>query len=183
MPTFEKMDEKVLEAMSGHLKRVTYTEDSYIIREGEPLEKMLFITQGTAWSYPTSNTNHGSTIDYSIIKCLEKGDFYGNELLSWALKFGLSSEFPISTRVVKSQTKVEAFAIRAKDLKRVVHEFWWIFKSKLGHLHDVELEEHWEHLAACSLQARQRHRYAMNRNPELQKWRKLYFKVKEVKSR
>ncbi|PRQ46831.1 putative potassium channel, voltage-dependent, EAG/ELK/ERG [Rosa chinensis] len=160
---FKSMDARILKAICEHLKLVTYNEDSYIIRDGEPLEKMFFVTSGTAWSYTTStnanvagSTNNGS----SIIKCLARGDFYGEELLNWATtKFASFSEFPISTRTLKTQTKVEGFVLRANDLKSVVAKFWWYFSSKnLHQLNNSQLEQ-WQNLAASSLQAKWRLRH------------------------
>ncbi|XP_061999233.1 cyclic nucleotide-gated ion channel 1-like, partial [Rosa rugosa] len=178
VPLFEDMDEKVLNAICAHLKPVIYAEDSYILQEGEPLEKMLFITQGTAWSYTTiSETSTG----YSNTKCLGKGDLYGEELLSWALKSTPFSELPISTRIVRSQTKVEAFAIRAKDLKNVIAKFWWHFRrpDQLRYLEGFQLEhgEHWKHLAVSSIQANWRHYCALAKRRELREWRKKFITI------
>ncbi|XP_008242403.2 PREDICTED: cyclic nucleotide-gated ion channel 1-like [Prunus mume] len=153
VPMLENMNENVLKAICEHLKFVKYSEDKYIVREGEPLDKMLFITQGTAWSYPTNAS--GS----SAIKCLVKGDFYGEELLNWASELSSFSEFPKSTRIVKAHTKVEAFAIRANNLNIVVSTFWWHFSKRLGHIEESQLER-WQHLAACSIQAKWRRRHA-----------------------
>ncbi|KAI5318338.1 hypothetical protein L3X38_038046 [Prunus dulcis] len=157
----ENMDEQVLIAICERLKPVIYTEDAYIIREGEPLDKMLFIMQGTAWSYTTSSNCNicGSTSGSSNIKCLERGDFYGEELMNWASKLTSLSEFPISTRFVKCQTKVEAFAIRAKDLKGVVTKFWWHFSKEFE---SSQLEQ-WESLAISSLRAIRCRRHARAR--------------------
>ncbi|BBH08279.1 cyclic nucleotide gated channel 1 [Prunus dulcis] len=149
VPMLENMNKNVLKEICEHLKIVKYSEDNYIVREGEPLDKMLFITQGTAWSYPTSAT--GS----SAIKCLVEGDFYGEELLNWASKLNSFSEFPYSTRVVKAHTKVEAFAIKANSLNIVVSKFWWHFSKRLDHIEDSQLEK-WQSLAASSMQAKWR---------------------------
>ncbi|XP_008242336.2 PREDICTED: cyclic nucleotide-gated ion channel 1-like [Prunus mume] len=151
VPMLENMNIHVLKEICEHLKLVKYSEDNYIVREGEPLDKMLFITQGTAWSYPTSAT--GS----SAIKCLVKGDFYGEELLNWASKLNSFSEFPTSTRNVKAHTKVEAFAIKANSLNIVVSKFWWHFSKRLDHIEDSQLER-WQSLAASSIQANWRRR-------------------------
>ncbi|CAB4288270.1 unnamed protein product [Prunus armeniaca] len=155
VPMLENMNENVLKAICEHLQLVKYSEDKYIFREGEPLDKMLFITQGTAWSYPTNASGSSA----SAIKCLVKGDFYGEELLNWASKLSSFSEFPNSTRIVKAHTKVEAFAIRANNLNIVVSTFWWHFSKRLGHIEESQLER-WQHLAACSIQAKWRRRHA-----------------------
>ncbi|KAI5320204.1 hypothetical protein L3X38_039912 [Prunus dulcis] len=111
VPLLESTDEKVLKAICEYLKPVTYGEDVYIIREGEPLRKMFFITRGTALTYTTIK---GGT---NVCKCLEKSDFHGEELLNWAFKLCSFSELPISTTNLMSQTKVEVFSIRANHFK------------------------------------------------------------------
>ena len=129
---FRYMDEAVLNLICDNLKPVIYTENSYIIRAGEPLDLMLFNTEGIIWTYTTTDgsTKSGS----SITECLGKGDFYGDELLTWASLYMPFSDLPISTQNVKCHTKVEAFCLMAKDLKAVVSKFWWHFSKALPNL-------------------------------------------------
>ncbi|TQD84515.1 hypothetical protein C1H46_029950 [Malus baccata] len=153
VPLLHNLDEQVLEAVCGNLKQVMYAEDSFIVREGEPLDKMLFITQGIAWIYSSSSSNTGGN------GCLQKSDFYGEQLLSWALKSSSFSDIPISTRTVKSHTKVEAFALMAVDVKCVVSRLWWHFSKEMSNPEDPRPEQ-WELLAASSVQATWRRRQA-----------------------
>ncbi|KAI5318336.1 hypothetical protein L3X38_038044 [Prunus dulcis] len=51
VPMLENMNENVLKAICEHLKLVKFSEDKYIVREGEPLDKMLFIIQEAASSF------------------------------------------------------------------------------------------------------------------------------------
>ncbi|PRQ57810.1 putative rmlC-like jelly roll protein [Rosa chinensis] len=149
-PVFQTIHKKVLKAICQHLVPLTYTEDSYIVQEGKPLGKMLLFIQGTAVTY-----SHGETSsDSSSNKWLEKGDFYGDELLNWAFKSPLFSDLPISTTNVVAQEKVEAFAIRAKDLKSICFKFWWLFNREVN----ASQLEQWKHLAASSIQTTWRHR-------------------------
>ncbi|PQM40185.1 hypothetical protein Pyn_29877 [Prunus yedoensis var. nudiflora] len=113
----QSIDERVLRMICDHLKPVIYTENSYVIRAGEPLDLMIFITQGIIWTFA--------------------GDFYGEELLSRISTYISFSDLPICTENVKCHTKVEAFALLAKDLRRVVSEFWWYFPN----LKNSELKE------------------------------------------
>ncbi|XP_004308365.1 PREDICTED: cyclic nucleotide-gated ion channel 1-like [Fragaria vesca subsp. vesca] len=150
----------MLKVICEHLKPVIYTEDNYIVREGKPLGMMLFITQGLAWSYTTEHINGGRTsFDSSSNEWLKKGDFYGEVLLNWAFKSPSFSSLPISTRTVMSQEKVEAFTLRASDLKSIVCKFWWHFTRELE---QVELEQ-WENAAASSIQGAWRNRLAKAR--------------------
>nr|XP_028963249.1 cyclic nucleotide-gated ion channel 1-like isoform X5 [Malus domestica] len=153
VPLLHNLDEQVLQAVCGNLKQVMYAEDSFIVREGEPLDKMLFITQGIAWIYSSSSSNTGGN------GCLQKSDFYGEQLLSWALKSSSFSDIPISTRTVKSHTKVEAFALMAVDVKCVVSRLWWHFSKEMSNSEDPRPEQ-WELLAASSIQAAWRSRQA-----------------------
>ncbi|KAI5314223.1 hypothetical protein L3X38_043399 [Prunus dulcis] len=116
VPMLRVMDGEVLKEIFDNLKPVSYTEDNHIIVEGEPLVKMLFITQGILLTY-TRNNDAGTT------ECLDKGKFFGDELLIWASKFSPFSALPISTRFVKPLTKVEAFALKANDLKIIASKF------------------------------------------------------------
>ncbi|CAN6699296.1 unnamed protein product [Malus baccata var. baccata] len=139
VPILGSTNEKGLKAISEYLKLETYTRDMSIIREGEPLRKMLFIRQGTALTYTTSN---GKT---RVCKCLEKNDFYGEELLIWAFKVASFPELPICTTTIVSQSKVEAFSITANHLKSIIAEVWWHFKRELPH-------SQVEYFAASSIQ-------------------------------
>ncbi|XP_050374119.1 cyclic nucleotide-gated ion channel 1-like isoform X2 [Argentina anserina] len=152
VPVFTSISQEILKALSEHLELVIYAEGSCIVQQGEPLEMLFFITQGIAWTYTTSScTNIDESASGGSLKitCLEKGDIYGGELLSWA-KFKSFSDFPISTKTLKCQTKLEVFGIRANYLKSVFSKFWW------HHRKEHPDSEHVQHLAALSLQSKWR---------------------------
>ncbi|KAL0373807.1 UNVERIFIED_CONTAM: putative cyclic nucleotide-gated ion channel 13 [Sesamum radiatum] len=81
VPVFEKMDEQLLDAMCSCLKPVLYTDNSFIFREGDPVDEMLFIMKGKIL---TITTNGGGTSFFNSVY-LMAGDFCGEELLTWAL--------------------------------------------------------------------------------------------------
>lgn len=85
-----------------------YPEASYIIREGEPLDMILFIVQGLVLVH---TIGEGGRIDSSMF--LEAGDIYGEELI---YATSSSSHSPITNIIVKSVTRVGAFVLLAKDL-------------------------------------------------------------------
>ncbi|KAL6132199.1 hypothetical protein ACLB2K_070570 [Fragaria x ananassa] len=123
VPMLQTMGVRMLKAICEHLKPVDYPEDSCIIREGEQLQQMIFITHGTVQTYKTNGK--GGKIGS---KFLEKGDYYGaEELLKWASNFSGHLDLPISTRMVKPVTKVEAFSLSKDDLKSVAIKYWWNF--------------------------------------------------------
>lgn len=148
VPMFEKMDEQLLDAMCDRLKPVLYTEESYIVREGDPVDEMLFIMRGRLL---TVTTNGGRTGFFNS-EYLKAGDFCGEELLTWALDPHSSSNLPISTRTVQALTEVEAFALKADDLKFVASQFRRLHSKQLRHTFRFYSQQ-WRTWAACFIQA------------------------------
>ncbi|ONI01499.1 hypothetical protein PRUPE_6G143100 [Prunus persica] len=169
VPMLQSTDERVLKVICNYLKPVIYSENSYVIRAGEPLDLMLFITQGIIWTFAGTHVDgsgklnsSSSSSTSSITRCLEKGDFYGEELLSRISTYISFSDLPICTENVKCHTKVEAFALLAKDLKTVVTEFWWYFPT----LNNSELEEKLALSSVRAVRRRNREKKA-TRSPKL----------------
>ncbi|KAM2483458.1 hypothetical protein ACFX1W_041088 [Malus domestica] len=129
VPMFEKMDEQLMDAMCDRLKPVLYTDKSFITREGDPVDEMLFIMRG---NLATMTTNGGRTGFFNTAD-LKAGDFCGEELLTWALVPNSSTNLPTSTRTVEAKTEVEAFALMADDLKFVASQFRRLHSKQLRH--------------------------------------------------
>ncbi|KAL9374776.1 hypothetical protein Peur_031655 [Populus x canadensis] len=148
VPMFEKMDEQLLDAMCDRLKPALYTEESYVVREGDPVDEMLFVMRGKLL---TMTTNGGRTGFFNS-EYLKAGDFCGEELLTWALDPHSSSNLPISTRTVQTITEVEAFALMADDLKFVASQFRRLHSKQLRHTFRFYSQQ-WRTWAACFIQA------------------------------
>ncbi|KAB5527197.1 hypothetical protein DKX38_021044 [Salix brachista] len=129
VPIFEKMDEKILDAVCDRLKATLYPKDSYIVREGDPVDEMLFIMRGNLVSV---TTNGGRTGFFNAVS-LKAGDFCGEMLLTWALDPQSSSNLPISTRTVQALSEVEAFSLEADDLKSVASQFRQLHHKDIQH--------------------------------------------------
>lgn len=157
----QNTDEKFLDAIFGYLKPMLYIERNFIVREGEPLDEMIFIIHGKLWIY--SNSNMGGETSGSS-QSLGKGDFFGEDLLKWVLKDPLLSTVPISTKTVSTHTKVEAFVLSANDLKNVVSKFWWLISRELRN--DPGFKEQWAPWAAIVLQAAWRRYFKSRRERE-----------------
>lgn len=148
VPMFEKMDEQLMDAMCDRLKPALYTEDSYIVREGDPVDEMLFVMRG---KLSTMTTNGGRT-GFLNSDYLKAGDFCGEELLTWALDPHSTSNLPISTRTVLALSEVEAFALMADDLKFVASQFRRLHSKQLRHTFRFYSHQ-WRTWAACFIQA------------------------------
>ncbi|KAK4781292.1 hypothetical protein SAY87_017398 [Trapa incisa] len=148
VPFFSQMDDQLLDAICERLISSLSTEGTYIVREGDPVTEMLFIIRGRLES---STTNGGRTGFFNSI-ILKQGDFCGEELLAWALLPKSSQNLPSSTRTVRALVEVEAFALRAEDLKFVANQFRRLHSKKLQHTFRF-YSHHWRTWAACFIQA------------------------------
>ncbi|KAE8124188.1 hypothetical protein FH972_019094 [Carpinus fangiana] len=147
VPFFAQMDNQLLDAICERLVSSLNTKDTYMIREGDPVNEMLFIIRGQLES---STTDGGRSGFFNSIT-LRAGDFCGEELLTWALMPNSSLNLPSSTRTVKSITEVEAFALRAEDLKFVASQFKRLHSKKLQHAFRYYSHQ-WRTWGACFIQ-------------------------------
>ncbi|TYJ30126.1 hypothetical protein E1A91_A06G113500v1 [Gossypium mustelinum] len=148
VPFFSEMDDQLLDAICERLVSSLSTQGTYIVREGDPVTEMLFIIRGRLES---STTNGGRTGFFNSIN-LRPGDFCGEELLSWALLPKSSLNLPSSTRTVRALVEVEAFALRAEDLKFVANQFRRLHSKKLQHTFRYH-SYHWRTWGTCFIQA------------------------------
>ncbi|KAL8499450.1 hypothetical protein ACS0TY_022423 [Phlomoides rotata] len=148
VPFFSQMDDQLLDAICERLVSSLSTQGTYIVREGDPVSEMLFIIRGTL----ESSTTNGGRTGFFNTTTLKPGDFCGEELLAWALLPRSSLNLPSSTRTVRSLTEVEAFALRAEDLKFVANQFRRLHSKKLQHTFRY-YSHHWRAWAACFIQA------------------------------
>ncbi|CAL9149911.1 unnamed protein product [Musa hybrid cultivar] len=147
VPFFSQMDDQLLDAICERLVSSLSTKDTYIVREGDPVNEMLFIIRGQLES---STTNGGRSGFFNSIT-LGPGDFCGEELLTWALMPNPSVNFPSSTRTVRALSEVEAFALRAEDLKFVASQFKRLHSKKLQHAFRFYSYQ-WRTWGACFIQ-------------------------------
>eukprot|EP01018_Ginkgo_biloba_P004429 Gb_32552 [translate_table: standard] len=160
VPLFESMDDQLLDAMCERLQPSLYTEHTYIVREGDPVDEMLFIIRGRLESV----TTNGGRTGFFNSGLLGQGDFCGEELLTWALDPKSGTNLPSSTRTVKALMEVEAFALRAEDLKFVATQFRRLHSRQVQHTFRF-YSQHWRTWAACFIQAAWR-RYCKRKNED-----------------
>ncbi|KAK9668252.1 hypothetical protein RND81_13G044900 [Saponaria officinalis] len=163
VPLFANMDERLLDAMCERLKPALYTEKTYIVREGDPVDEMLFIIRG----HLESVTTDGGRSGFYNRGLLKEGDFCGEELLTWALDPKAMGNLPLSTRTVKALTEVEAFALRAEELKFVATQFRRLHSKQVQHTFRFYSQQ-WRTWASCFIQAAWR-RYMRRKVAELRR--------------
>ncbi|CAN0838369.1 Putative cyclic nucleotide-gated ion channel 9 [Linum grandiflorum] len=160
VPLFENMDERLLDAICERLKPCLFTESTYMVREGDPVDEMLFIIRGRLESVTTDGGRSG----FFNRSFLKEGDFCGEELLTWALDPKSGGNLPSSTRTVRAITEVEAFALIADELKFVASQFRRLHSRQVQHTFRFYSQQ-WRTWAACFIQAAWR-RYTKRKNME-----------------
>uniref|UniRef100_A0A6M2EDS3 Cyclic nucleotide-binding domain-containing protein n=1 Tax=Populus davidiana TaxID=266767 RepID=A0A6M2EDS3_9ROSI len=163
VPLFDNMDERLLDAICERLKPCLFTESTYIVREGDPVDEMLFIIRGRLESVTTDGGRSGF-FNRSLLK---EGDFCGEELLTWALDPKSGVNLPSSTRTVKALREVEAFALIAEELKFVASQFRRLHSRQVQHTFRFYSQQ-WRTWAACFIQAAWR-RYSKRKSLELRR--------------
>ncbi|OVA10114.1 Cyclic nucleotide-binding domain [Macleaya cordata] len=148
VPLFDQMDERMLDAICERLKPGLCTQGTCLVREGDPVNEMLFIIRGHLDSY---TTNGGRTGFFNSCR-IGPGDFCGEELLTWVLDPRPSFILPSSTRTVRAIAEVEAFALIAEDLKFVASQFRRLHSKQIRHKFRF-YSHHWRTWAACFIQA------------------------------
>nr|XP_023917072.1 probable cyclic nucleotide-gated ion channel 10 [Quercus suber]POF04835.1 cyclic nucleotide-gated ion channel 1 [Quercus suber] len=110
--------DSLLHKICDSLQPVFYNKNCYIVREGDPIDAVFFITEGTVWTY---TSNNGERSDSRHAERLEKGQCFGGELLELVLTDDKSnlSKVKVSSKTLKTYTKVEAFALMAHDLRQI----------------------------------------------------------------
>ncbi|XP_054792965.1 probable cyclic nucleotide-gated ion channel 6 isoform X2 [Prosopis cineraria] len=161
VPIFESMDESLLDAICERLKPCLFTENAFIVREGDPVDEMLFIIRGRLESVTTDGGRSG----FFNRTFLKETDFCGEELLTWALDPKSGSNLPSSTRTVKTLAEVEAFALISEDLKFVASQFRRLHSRQVQHTFRFYSQQ-WRTWAACFIQAAWR-RYCKRKIMEL----------------
>ncbi|KAJ8528079.1 hypothetical protein K7X08_015530 [Anisodus acutangulus] len=163
VPLFANMEERLLDAICERLKPCLYIVNTYLVREGDPVDEMLFVIRGRLESVTTDGGRSGF-FNRSLLK---ESDFCGEELLTWALDPKSGSNLPSSTRTVKALTEVEAFALIADELKFVASQFRKLHSRQVQHTFRF-YSQHWRTWAACFIQAAWR-RFTKRKLMELQR--------------
>nr|GMC73573.1 putative cyclic nucleotide-gated ion channel 8 [Ipomoea batatas] len=161
VPLFANMEERLLDAICERLKPSLFTENTYIVREGDPVDEMLFIIRGRMESVTTDGGRSGFFNRGILKEC----DFCGEELLTWALDPKAGANLPPSTRTVKALTEVEAFALIADEVKFITTQFRRIHSRQVQHTFRFYSQQ-WRTWASMYIQVAWR-RYTRRKNIEL----------------
>ncbi|TXG67166.1 hypothetical protein EZV62_008441 [Acer yangbiense] len=123
VPLFQHMDDLVLENICDRVKSLIFTKGE-ITREGDPVQRMLFVVRGHLQSSQVLRDNVKSCC------MLGPGNFSGDELLSWCLRRPFIERLPPSSSTLITLETTEAFSLEAEDVKYVTQHFRYTFVNE-----------------------------------------------------
>ncbi|KAL6999434.1 Cyclic nucleotide-gated ion channel 4 [Sarracenia purpurea var. burkii] len=124
VPLFQHMDNLVLENICDRVKSLVFTKGETITKEGDPVQRMLFIVRGHLQS--------SQVLRDGVESCcmLGPGNFSGDELLSWCLRRPFVERLPPASSTLITLETTEAFELEAEDVKYVTQHFRYTFVNE-----------------------------------------------------
>ncbi|KAG8068141.1 hypothetical protein GUJ93_ZPchr0005g15267 [Zizania palustris] len=123
VPLFQHMDDLVLENICDRVKSLIFPKGEIIVREGDPVQRMLFIVRGHLEC--RQEMRNGATSCCT----LGPGNFSGDELLSWCMRRPFMERLPASSSTLVTMESTEAFGLEAADVKYVTQHFRYTFTN------------------------------------------------------
>ncbi|CAM8934427.1 unnamed protein product [Rhodiola kirilowii] len=158
VPLFQHMDDLVLENICDRVKSLIFTKGETIAREGDPVQRMLFVVRGHLQS--------SQVLRDGLKSCcmLGPGNFSGDELLSWCLRRPFIERLPPSSSTLVTLETTEAFGLEAEDVKYVTQHFRYTFVNEKVKRSARYYSPGWRTWAAVAIQLawrRYRHRLTL----------------------
>ncbi|KAK1352382.1 Cyclic nucleotide-binding domain-containing protein [Heracleum sosnowskyi] len=146
VPLFETLDDLILDNICDRVVPLVFSKDEKIIREGDPVPRIMFIVRGRVKS--TQNLSKG-VVATSI---LEPGGFLGDELLSWCLRRPFMDRLPSSSATFTCIESTEAFALSANNLRYITDHFRYKFANERLKRTARYYSSNWRTWAAVNIQ-------------------------------
>uniref|UniRef100_A0ACD6A7Y9 Uncharacterized protein n=1 Tax=Avena sativa TaxID=4498 RepID=A0ACD6A7Y9_AVESA len=123
VPLFHGMDELILDNICDRLRPLVFCSGEKVIREGDPVQRMVFILQGKLRSSQPLTKGVVATC------VLGGGSFLGDELLSWCLRRPFLDRLPASSATFECVEAAQAFCLDAPDLRYITEHFRYKFAN------------------------------------------------------
>ena len=117
-----------------------------IIREGDPVVRMVFIVCGQA------KRSQGLSKGIIATSVLEPGGFLGDELLSWCLRRPFIDRLPASSATFTCNEYTEAFGLDVDDLRYITEHFRYKFANNRLKRTARYYSSNWRTWAAVNIQ-------------------------------
>lgn len=153
VPLFNNLDDLILDNICDRVKPLVFSKDEKIIREGDPVQRIVFIVRG---QIKRSQSLSKGMVATSV---LEPGGFLGDELLSWCLRRPFIDRLPASSATFVCIKSTEAFGLDANHLRYITDHFRYKFANERLKRTARYYSSNWRTWAAVNIQfAWQRYR-------------------------
>ncbi|KAK3146018.1 hypothetical protein QOZ80_3BG0260470 [Eleusine coracana subsp. coracana] len=161
VPLFHGMDDLILDNICDRLRPLVFSSGEKVIREGDPVQRMVFILQGKLRS--TQPLTKGV-----VATCmLGSGNFLGDELLSWCLRRPFVDRLPASSATFECVEAAQAFCLDAPDLRFITEHFRYKFANDKLKRTARYYSSNWRTWAAVNIQLAWRRYRARTRTADV----------------
>ncbi|KAI8534042.1 hypothetical protein RHMOL_Rhmol10G0057900 [Rhododendron molle] len=146
VPIFQSLDDLILDNICDRVKPLVFSKDEKIIREGDPVQRIVFIVRGRVKSSQRLSKGVVAT------SMLEPGGFLGDELLSWCLRRPFHERLPASSATFTVLESTEAFGLDANNLRYITDHFRYKFANERLKRTARYYSSNWRTWAAVNIQ-------------------------------
>ncbi|RDX61794.1 Cyclic nucleotide-gated ion channel 2, partial [Mucuna pruriens] len=146
VPLFHNLDDLILDNICDRVKPLVFSKDEKIIREGDPVPRMVFIVRGRI------KRNQSLSKGMVASSILEPGGFLGDELLSWCLRRPFIDRLPASSATFICLEPAEAFGLDADHLRYITDHFRYKFANERLKRTARYYSSNWRTWAAVNIQ-------------------------------
>ncbi|KAL4556099.1 hypothetical protein LXL04_038740 [Taraxacum kok-saghyz] len=158
VPLFHNLENLILDNMCDRVKPLVFSKHEKIIREGDLVQRMVFIVQGRVKS---SQCLSKGVVATSI---LDPGGYFGDELLSWCLRRPLINRLPSSSATFTCLEATHAFGLDVNHLQYITDHFRYKFANERLKRTVRYYSSNWRTWAAVTIQIAWR-RYVARMRP------------------
>ncbi|CAH9069184.1 unnamed protein product [Cuscuta europaea] len=160
VPLFHSLDDLILDNICDRIKPLVFSKDEKIIREGDPVQRMVFIVRGRVRSSQSLSKGKVAT------SILEPGGFLGDELLSWCLRRPFIDRLLTSSATFTCIESIEAFGLDADHIRFITDHFRYKFANEKLKWRTRYYSANWRTWATVNIQLAWR-RYRMRTRGQL----------------
>ncbi|TKY65127.1 Cyclic nucleotide-gated ion channel 2 [Spatholobus suberectus] len=146
VPLFHNLDDLILDNICDRVKPLVFSKDEKIIREGDPVPRMVFIVRGRI------KRNQSLSKGMVASSILEPGGFLGDELLSWCLRRPFIDRLPASSATFVCLESAEAFGLDGDHLRYITDHFRYKFANERLKRTARYYSSNWRTWAAVNIQ-------------------------------
>ncbi|KAK9039447.1 hypothetical protein V6N11_014647 [Hibiscus sabdariffa] len=146
VPLFQSLDDLILDNICDRVKPLGYSKGEKIIREGDPVLRMVFIVAGRV------THSQGLSKGKIATSVLEPGGYLGDELFSWCLRRPFVDRLPASAATFICSEYTEAFGLEADDLRYITEHFRYQFANNRLKRTARYYSSNWRTWAAVNIQ-------------------------------